>query len=91
MKKSAMLVKVRINGEGAKALLNSPEVAADLKRRATRVQSALPTDKGEEWSVTELRGYDRVSYIVRAENLEARRTAAADLALQKAIGAGGDG
>jgi hypothetical protein len=80
-------VRVRLNIAGLKQILNSEEVTADLRARAERVRAALPTDRGEEWEVVELRG-DRVSFIVKAANVEARKRAAEDPVLQQALGAG---
>lgn len=85
--KGVQLLRVRMNSEGVKAVLNSPAVDADLKRRAQKVCEALPTENGEEWEVVRLQG-DRVSYIVRAANIEARIRAATDPVLQQALGAG---
>lgn len=85
--KGVTLLRVRLNSEGLKAILNGPEVDRDLKARAQRVADALPTDKGEEWEVVRLQG-DRISYLVRAANVEARIRAASEPALQQALGAG---
>lgn len=80
-------VRVRLNIAGLKQILNSEEVAADLRARAERVRAALPTDRGEEWEVVELRG-DRVSFLVKSANMEARKRAAEDPVIQQALGAG---
>lgn len=80
-------VRVRLNIAGLKQILNSEEVTADLRARAERVRAALPTDRGEEWEVVELRG-DRVSFLVKSANTEARKRAAEDPVIQQALGAG---
>jgi hypothetical protein len=84
---SVKLLRLRVNSEGLLAILNSPEVDADLRRRAQNICDALPTDNGEEWEVVRLQG-DRISYIVRGANYEARLRAATDPVLQQALGAG---
>jgi hypothetical protein len=81
------LVRVRVNSESLVAILKGPELDADLKRRAQNVCDDLPTDNGEEWEVVRLVG-DRVSYLVRAANYEARLRAATDPVLQRSLGAG---
>jgi hypothetical protein len=79
--------RIRINRAGVKALLNGSEVDRDLRRRAEAVKASLPTNNGERWEVVRLKG-DRISYMVRAANTAARRTAATSPALQRALGAG---
>lgn len=79
--------RIRINRAGVKAILNGADIDRDLKGRAERVKASLPTNNGERWEVVRLRG-DRISYMVRAANAAAKRTAASSPALQRAIGAG---
>lgn len=85
--KGVQLLRVRVNSEALSAILNGPEVDRDLKARAQRVADTLPTDNGEEWEVVRLVG-DRISYMVRAANYQARYRAASDPVLQQALEAG---
>lgn len=82
------LVKLERNSAGFEALLKDPGVAADLARRAEAIQAALPTDNGEEWTVSAFIGGDRAQAIVKTANSAARRSAAEDFALQRALDAG---
>lgn len=81
------MTKLRMNHTGAKALLNDQKVVNNLRARAERLKSALPTNKGEKWEVVALRSKDRQSFMVRAANTQARKTAAEDHVLQRNLGA----
>lgn len=79
---------IKMNRAGIVQLLKSQEVHADLFERGERILNALPDGKGEEWSLTGFLGYDRAQVVVRTANDAARRTAAEDMALIKALDAG---
>ncbi|AUG84807.1 hypothetical protein PBI_DISMAS_10 [Microbacterium phage Dismas] len=80
--------KIRVNSEGLIALLKSPEVQADLRARGERIQAALPDDDGQEWQLNEFLGHDRAQVVVRTGNYAARRSAAEDMAFQRALDRG---
>lgn len=80
--------KVRMVSSGASAILKSAKVQADLRARAGRVQSALPTGAGEVWEAETFVGFDRAQAVVRTGNNAARRTSAEDMALLRALDRG---
>lgn len=79
---------IKMNSKGIVELLKSPEVKADLRKRGTAIQVALPTDKGEEWGLSEFDGYDRAQVVVRTGNQAARRRQAEDNELIRALDRG---
>ena len=85
---AAKLQSLKVNKAGIIALLKDPGVAADLARRGAAIHAALPTDNGEEWSVSSYTGFDRAATIVKTANMAAKRAAAEDHAIQRAIDAG---
>lgn len=82
------VLKVKIISAGVLEILNHPDVAADLDRRAYAMHQALPTNNGEEWEVSSFKGRDRVHAVVKTANTAARRTNAEDNALIRATDAG---
>lgn len=82
------LVKLRMNSPGVVQTLQAPGVAADLANRGQRIASSLPRTDGEEWAVSSFMGRDRAQTIVRTGNTAAKRAAAEDLALIRALDAG---
>ena len=87
MAKSKMF-KLELNSAGVLALLKDPGVAADLSRRGESMRASLPTGDGEEWVANSFIGRDRAQTVVKTANSKARRTAAEDNALIKALSAG---
>ncbi|QUE26050.1 hypothetical protein SEA_SANASANA_11 [Microbacterium phage SanaSana] len=79
---------IKPNPRGIVQLLKSPEVKADLRRRGAAIQAALPTDKGEEWGLSEFDSFDRASVLVRTANAQARRRQAEDNELIRALDRG---
>lgn len=76
---------IKPNPKGIVQLLKSPEVKADLRKRGAAIQAALPTDKGEEWGLSEFDSFDRASVLVRTGNAQARRRQAEDNELMRAL------
>lgn len=79
------VTKIKMNKKGLVQLLKSAEVKADLRKRGEAIQTALPTDKGEEWGLSEFDGYDRSHVVVRTGNMAARRRQAEDNELLRAL------
>lgn len=82
------LSKLRMNSEGAIAVLKDVGVLTDLGERAERILAALPDENGEEWQINTFMGADRGQVVVRTGNQAARRAAAEDNALIKALDRG---
>lgn len=80
--------KIAYNSAGAVATLNDPGVAADIQRRAEAIHAGLPDDDGAEWFIGHGRSKDRPYSIVGTQNAAAKRLAAEDNALQRAIDRG---
>lgn len=76
--------KVVMNSRGARALLNAPGVAADLKRRGDRVAAAAGAGVGVRVTV----GGKRARAVVMTETAAARRREAKSKALTRALDAG---
>lgn len=77
--------RVVLHGNAFVALLQSPAMRADLKRRADRIAAAAgPGMVAEEVRLTSTRA--RVS--VKTETFDAKRAEATDRALTRAIDAG---
>lgn len=80
-----MATKVVLNGAGFVALLQSPEIQGDLKRRADAIAAAA--GPGMVASAVQVTGKrSRVS--VHTDTFEARKAEAVDRALTRAIDAG---
>lgn len=79
-----MSVVVKLNRAGAAELLRSPEVAADLARRARTIAAAA----GEGMEVQSFTGRARVRATVRTGTMAARRAEAEHRVLSSAIDAG---
>lgn len=82
------VTKIRINSPGVLALLQGPEVTADVTRRANAIKSALPTDNGEEWAVEVSVGRDRAGAIVLPTNRAARLSVAENNSIIRNLSAG---
>ena len=82
------LFKLEMNSEGVIALLKDPGVQADLARRGEAIRASLPTEAGQEWTASSFLGSDRAQMIVKTANTAARRSAAEDNALIRALSAG---
>lgn len=80
----AKKIKIELNIAGFNAIRRSPEVRADLKRRA----NAIAAQAGEGFEVIETDNSSRSGAMVVAATREARMAEATDKALTKAIGAG---
>lgn len=76
--------KIVLNGAGFKALLTSPEVQADLDRRAAAIAAAA----GPGNAVQSRPSGNRGRATVYTESVEAKRAEAEDRALTRAIDAG---
>lgn len=77
-------VKITVNHLGVRALLQSPAVEAELKRRAM----AIAAKAGPGMEVTTFHGRNRVNASVITATTEARVAEAKDRALTRAIDAG---
>jgi hypothetical protein len=77
-------VKIEMNSEGARELLRSPEVAAELERRAQLIAAAA----GPGFEVDARLGANRARASVRAATLEARKAEAEERTLTRALEAG---
>lgn len=77
-------VTVKMNSAGARALLRSPEVQADLRRRA----EAIATAAGEGNEVAVSTGTGRARAAVYTATFEAKKSEAEDRTLTQAIDAG---
>lgn len=84
----ASSVRIELNSAGVVATLNDPAVRADIYRRGEAIHGALPTNDGEEWFITNGQSKDRPYSIVGTGNAAAKRAAAEDLALQRALDRG---
>lgn len=82
------ITKLRINSAGVIEILQSKEVAAELRKRGEGVLAALPTDQGEEWAISSFTGHDRAQVTVRTANFEAQLASAEKNALQRALSGG---
>ncbi|MFH5879760.1 hypothetical protein [Arthrobacter sp. NA-172] len=80
-----MLEKVEINDEAARALLRSPEVKADLKRRGNRIAAAAGAGT---WDVTESNTPSRARVSVGTGDYKAREAEATNRTLLRALEAG---
>jgi hypothetical protein len=76
--------KVKLNNAGVRALLTSPEVVADLKRRAEAIAAAA----GPGMEVDEAIGPKRARVSVRTATFEAIIAESKDRDLTSAIDAG---
>lgn len=81
-------IRVKLNSAGVRALLQSDEVAADLRSRGESIASALPTGNGEEWKVTNFIGKDRAQVLVKTGNTAAKKASAEDNVLIAGLSAG---
>lgn len=88
MAQTAGVYKIALNRPGVIATLNDPGAAADLRRRAAAIHAALPKDDGEEWFMASGKSKDRPYSIVGTQNAAAKRAAAEDMALTRAIDQG---
>lgn len=77
-------VRIEVHGDAVEELLRSPEVAADLKRRADAIAAAA----GPGHEVTVQIGRNRARASVRTETWEAKYAEAVDRTLLRAIDAG---
>lgn len=85
MSRVSRVDRVELNKPAVIALLKSEAVAQDLRRRAEAVKDNLPTDNGEEWAVSSFLGYDRAQATVRTANFAARKTAAEEPVMIRAL------
>lgn len=76
--------KVTLNSKAARALLQGPEVQADLRRRAESIRRSAGTGYATSVSV----GPNRARGEVRTASYLARRREARQKTLTKALGAG---
>lgn len=81
------LMKVRLNSSEIVRLLKSDHVKSNLTSRASGIYQALPKSNGEKWVQDSGYSRDRAWAMVIADNNRARR-AAADGAIQRALGGG---
>jgi hypothetical protein len=77
-------IKVEINSAGVRDLLRSPEVMADLERRAQAIAAAA----GDGFEVEMYKGRNRYRATVRTATEPARRAEATDRVLTRAIDSG---
>lgn len=82
--------RVVLNIEGFNALRRSPEVMADLERRARAIASAATANAGAgaEFEVETITSATRGRVRVATANRKAQRAEALDAALTRAIDAG---
>lgn len=83
MGKTSRVTKIEFLSPGFRAALNSPEVKAELFRRAYRIAATA----GDGF-VVRFSPSDRARVIVGANTRAARKAEAKDKALTRAIGAG---
>lgn len=81
----AMNVRIELDSRGIEQLLRSPEVEADLRRRAQNIARAA--GDGMHFATAQGRK-DRVSAQVWTGTVKARRAEAEDRALTRALDAG---
>ena len=79
-------VRVQLNRAGAKAILQSPEVVADLEERASRIAAAA--GGAPDFEVDSRIGTTRARVSVRTATAEGRRAEAEDRVLSSAVDAG---
>ena len=79
-----MATRIKLNLAGFRKLRRSPEVAADLEKRARRIADAA--GPGQEVEVT--KGRTRALGMVWTDTHEARRNEATNRSLTRAIDAG---
>ena len=79
----AQKIRVELNSAGIDQLLKSPEVMAELQRRAGRVAAAA----GEGFEAETYIGRDRARAVVRSTTAKAARAEAQDRALTRALDA----
>lgn len=79
-----MAIKVQLNGAGVRALLKSPAMQADLKRRAERIAAAA----GPGHKVETFEGRNRARSSVSTDTLDAMIAEQAHQTLTRAIEAG---
>lgn len=77
-------VKIELNRAGVRALLQSPEMLANLRERAHRIANAA----GEGFEVEMTTSATRAHATIRTATWAARRAEARDRALTKALDAG---
>lgn len=77
-------MRIKINRAGVVALLTSPEVTADLRRRGNAIAAAA----GDGVEVQTTRNRDRAVVFVRTATFEAKKAEATDRSLTRAIDAG---
>ncbi len=81
------MIRIELDSAGIEQFLRSPEVEADLKRRAAAIARAA----GDGMHHATIQGRkDRVSAQVWTGTVQARRAEAEDRALTRAIDAGRD-
>jgi hypothetical protein len=86
------LDKLKLNSDGVALLLNSPNVRADLERRANAIASAAISASGEPgFEVDSQVGENRARASVRTTEFGAMKAEARDRALTRAIDAGRSG
>ena len=81
-----MSLKFTLDRAGVRELLNSPEIAADVRRRANQIASTA----GKGWQAESTRSAkgDRVAATVTAVTYEARRENNKNHTLMRSIDAG---
>ncbi|QTV79484.1 hypothetical protein [Microbacterium sp. NIBRBAC000506063] len=77
-------MRIQINKPGVLALLNAPEVAADLTSRGNRMAAAA----GDGFEVDTTSNRDRAVVFVRTATVDAMRAEAKDRSLTRSIDAG---
>ena len=80
------VIRVKINSAGARAILRSAKVQADLERRGRAIAAAA--GGGDDFEVETRVGANRVRTSVRTATHEGRKAEAEDRALTRAIDAG---
>lgn len=79
-----MGVVIKLNRSGMRQLLRSPEIQADMERRARQIAGAA----GEGMAVESEVGPNRARAEVRTDTFEARRAEATDRRLSNSVDAG---
>ena len=80
-------VRIELNREGVAQLLKSPEIQADIARRAQAI-AATAAGSGGTFEVRTKVGRSRAHATVITTDVEARKAEATDRALTRAIDAG---
>lgn len=78
--------RLKVNSDAVRALLQSPEVAADLQRRGNAIAEAA--GGAPDFEVTSTKNRDRAVTFVKTATIAGKKAEAEDRVLTRAVDAG---